>query len=175
MIALRQCDQQMIALLQEYLTINTAQPDPDYQSACALFEAHAHRDGFIYQKIILPSDKPVVIITYAGTNPSLPSLILNHHMDVVPALNEEKWIAPPFSGTIDGDTIIGRGAQDMKGVGVVHYCALKALKDSGIQPERTIHCIAVPDEEIGGFTGTQQFIQTDCFKNMNAQFIIDEG
>jgi aminoacylase len=96
-------------------------------------------------------------------------------MDVVPALNTEQWITPPFDGAIINDAIIGRGTQDMKGVGVVHYFALKALKNANIQPTRTIHLIAVPDEEIGGFTGTQQFIETEYFKKMNAQFILDEG
>lgn len=28
--------------------------------------------------------KPIVIITWKGTNPELPSLMLNSHMDVVP-------------------------------------------------------------------------------------------
>jgi aminoacylase len=172
---LEQCDQEMIAFLQHYITINTAQPNPDYESVCALFKAQAERDDFLYKKITLPSGHPVIVITYTGTEPLLPSLLLNHHMDVVPALNTEQWKTPPFGGVITDDVIIGRGVQDMKGVGVVHYFALKALKNAGIQPQRTIHFLAVPDEEIGGFTGTQQFIETDCFKTMNAQFILDEG
>ena len=36
------------------------------------------------------------------------------HTDVVPSGPEEKWIYPPFSGTIDGDILYGRGAADMK-------------------------------------------------------------
>ena len=175
MIMREQCDQEMISFLQQYITINTAQPNPDYESVCALFKAQAERDGFLYKHITLSSGKPVMIITYTGMDPSLPSLIINHHMDVVPALNTQQWKTPPFGGVITDDVIIGRGVQDMKGVGVVHYFALKALKSAGIQPQRTIHFLAVPDEEIGGFTGTQQFIETDCFKKMNAQFILDEG
>ncbi len=175
MIMRDQCDQEMISFLQQYITINTAQPNPDYESVCALFQARADLDDFLYKKIILPSGHPVIVITYTGTNPLLPSLILNHHMDVVPALNTEQWKTPPFAGTIINDKMIGRGVQDMKGVGIVHYFALKSLKDSGLQPHRTIYFLAVPDEEIGGFTGTQQFIETDYFKQMNAQFILDEG
>ena len=175
MIILEQCDQEMISFLQQYITINTAQPNPDYESVCAFFKAQAEHDGFVYKKITLSSGKPVIIITYTGMDPLLPSLILNHHMDVVPAPNTQQWKTPPFAGLITDDVIVGRGVQDMKGVAVVHYCALKALKSAGIQPQRTIHFIAVPDEEIGGFTGTQQFVETDYFKTMNAQFILDEG
>ena len=96
----------MISFLQQYLRINSAQPNPDYESACALFQAQAEEDDFLYQKIVLPSGKPVVVITHEGTDSSLPSLILNHHMDVVPALNKEQWIADPFGGCII-DNIIG--------------------------------------------------------------------
>src|SRR5205807_1723546 len=71
--------------------------------------------------------------------------------------------------------IIGRGTQDMKGIGAVHYFALKALKQAGIYPRRTIHIFAVPDEEIGGFTGSKQFVETEQFKNLHIGFIIDEG
>ena len=150
----------MISFLQKYLTINTSQPNPDYKAACALLRVQAESDGFVYNEILLPSGKPVIVITCEGTEPSLPSLILNHHMDVVPALNSEKWTLPPFAGAIDNEIIIGRGVQDMKGVGVAHYYALKELKDAGIQLERTVHIVAVPDEEIGGFTGTKQFTVT---------------
>lgn len=175
MTAVQQSDQEMISFLQKYLTIDTAQSNPDYEAVCTFFKLQAEIDGLLYHKIILPSKRPVVVITYQGTEPSLPSLILNHHMDVVPALNTEQWLRPPFSGAIHNDMIIGRGVQDMKAVGVVHYWALKTLKDANIQPRRTIYLIAVPDEEVGGFTGTQQFIETEYFKSMNVGFILDEG
>lgn len=168
-------NQEMISFLQKYLTINTSQPHPDYATVCDLFKAQAESDGFLCTIITLESKKPTIVITYEGTDTRLPSLLLNHHMDVVPALNTEQWIVPPFDGLIHNDLIIGRGAQDAKGLGVVHYFALKALKKAGISLQRTVHITIVPDEEIGGFTGTKQFIETDFFKTMNAQFIIDES
>ena len=36
------------------------------------------------------------------------------HTDVVPSGPEDKWKYPPFSATIEGDTLYGRGTADMK-------------------------------------------------------------
>lgn len=53
--------------------------------------------------------KPIAIITWLGTDPSLPSIILNSHMDVVPVY-EELWTHPPFGADIDKDgRIFARG------------------------------------------------------------------
>ena len=168
-------DAQMITFLQHYIRIETTHPNPDYGRALALLKKQAQQDGFTYQEIALPSGNPVLVITHPGTNPHLPALALNHHIDVVPAPNTEQWMSPPFAAEIHDGVLVGRGVQDMKGIGVAHYFALKALKDAGIQLKRTVHILAVPDEERGGFKGTKEFVETDAFKKLNIGFVIDEG
>lgn len=167
-------DQQMVSFLQDYIRINTSQPKPDYDAAISFLKKHAQKDGFECQEVLLPLGKKVLVISFKGKDSLLPALALNHHMDVVPA-NNEGWIKPPFAGEIHNGTIIGRGTQDMKGIGATHYFALKQLKQEGFMPQRTIHIFAVPDEEIGGFTGTKQFVETDLFKQLHIGYIIDEG
>ncbi len=171
----RSLDDQMIGALQEYIQIDTTHPTPQYSRARSFLKQLAEKDGFAFQEVALPSGKAVAVITYPGSDASLPALLLNHHMDVVPVPNPSEWIAPPFAGEIKDGTMIGRGTQDMKGIGIVHYFALKALKDAAIQPKRTIHIIGVPDEEIGGFKGTKEFVGTQEFQHMNVGFVIDEG
>lgn len=168
-------DQDIIQFLQQYVRINTAHPNPDYKSAINFLKQHAQADGFEYQEIALPSGNSAVVITYQGTDNSLPGLALNHHIDVVPATDTHEWISKPFAAEIHNDAIIGRGVQDMKGIGAIHYYALKKLKNKGMIPKRTIHLFAVPDEEKGGFKGTKEFVQTDAFKKLNIGFVIDEG
>lgn len=175
MMYVNDADKQMIEFLQQYIQIDTTHPNADYAKAIALFKQQAEQDGFDYQEIVLSSGFPVLVITYIGTDLSLPSLVLNHHMDVVPVPNADEWLRPPFAGCVVDDTIIGRGTQDMKGVGVIHYFALKALKDAGIKPERTIHLLLVPDEERGGFGGTKLFVETDLFRQCNVGYVLDEG
>lgn len=119
---------------------------------------------------------PVVILTWAGSEPNLPSIVLNSHMDVVPVF-EEHWTHPPFAADIDENgRIIARGSQDMKCVGVQYLAAIRALKRDGVQQlKRTIHVMFVPDEEVGGNYGMKEFVTTDEFKALNVGFSLDEG
>lgn len=88
--------------------------------------------------------KPVVILTWIGIEPELPSIILNSHMDVVPVF-EEHWTHPPFAAEIDADgKIYARGTQDMKCCGTMYLGAIRHLKRNGISLRRTIHVLFVP-------------------------------
>ena len=163
-----------INFLQQYLRINTAHPFPNYRDVLRLFSQQAEKDGFKFFTVQLPSRLPILVISYEGSDPSMPSLVLNHHMDVVPA-DISQWSKHPFSGAFENDTIFGRGVQDMKGVGFVHYEALKKIKEAGIKLKRTVHLLLVPHEEIGGFEGLGQFIETEEFEKLRIGFVLDEG
>src|ERR1700761_1513464 len=132
-------DQHIINFLQEYIQINTAHPQPDYTSVCNFFKKHAEQDDLACTIITLTNNKPVIVITLPGIDPTVPNLILNHHRDVVPAINQDQWITPPFEGSIHNDMIIGRGAQDCKGLGAVHYSALRTLKKAHIPLTKSIY------------------------------------
>lgn len=119
--------------------------------------------------------KPVCILTWVGTDPSLPSIILNSHMDVVPVY-KESWTRDPFAAEIDEQgRIYARGAQDMKCVGMQYLAALRYFRKNNVQFKRTIHCTFVPEEEIGGVHGMREFVHTKEFKDLNVGFSLDEG
>ena len=63
----------------------------------------------------------------------------------------------------------------MKCVGVWYMEAIRELKKANFSPERTVHVLWVPDEEIGGDDGMMKLIETDFFKALNAEFAMDEG
>ena len=78
------------------------------------------------------------------------------HLDVVPV--GSGWKYPPFGGVINsdlsdggvaGEKIWGRGTTDDKGPAIVALYALKALKDEGFCPKRTIKLIVGCNEESG--------------------------
>lgn len=121
-------------------------------------------------------DNPVCVMTWTGSQPNLPSILLNSHMDVVPVFADQ-WTHPPFAAEIDeSGKIYARGAQDMKCVGMQYLAAIRALKRNGIQQlKRTIYLTFVADEELGGANGMDPFIKTDVFKSMNIGTALDEG
>lgn len=165
----------MVHFLQEYVRINTAHPRPDYRAAVRLFKQRAQMDGLPFQEIVLPSGRPAIIISYKGSDETLPALALNSHMDVVPAPNPELWQRPPFRADIVDDIMIGRGTQDSKVNGVIHYWILKMLAASGVRLRRSIYQLITPDEELGGDTGSAQLVKADAFKALNIGFLIDES
>lgn len=119
---------------------------------------------------------PIIVLTWVGSQPNLPSIILNSHMDVVPVFPEH-WTHPPFGADMDDDgKIFARGSQDMKSVGIQYLAAIRALKRDGVkQFKRTIHITFVPDEEVGGYLGMMAFVKSNEFKAMNVGFSLDEG
>lgn len=69
------------------------------------------------------------------------------HLDVVPA--GDGWTRDPFGGEIAEGRIWGRGAMDDKGPAVATLYAMKALKDKGFCPRKTIKLIVGCNEEDG--------------------------
>ena len=174
-IPTNEIDKEVINFLQKYIQINTSHPHPQYEKAVKFITQQADKDQLEYQVIKLPSSFPVVVITLHGTDANLQALALNHHIDVVSAPNISSWKSHPFSGHIENNRIYGRGAQDIKGLGAVHYFALKQIKESNISLRRTVHLIMMPDEEVGGNLGAKQFVEMDYLKKLNIGFIIDEA
>ena len=54
-----------------------------------------------------------VVTRVPGSDPSLPPLLVQAHLDVVPA-DPAEWTVPPFAGEIRDGYVWGRGAVDMK-------------------------------------------------------------
>lgn len=115
-------------------------------------------------------------MTWEGSQPELPSIVLNSHIDVVPVY-EEYWAHPPFAAEMEENgNIFARGAQDMKCVGTWYLAAIRELKRQGVDRlKRTVHLVYVADEEVGGKLGMSGFSKSDEFKALNVGFVLDEG
>ncbi len=78
------------------------------------------------------------------------SLILQGHLDVVPAGPADMWSDPPFSGLVRDGWMYGRGAGDMKSGTVAALFALDALRKAGFEPAARLHFQSVIEEESTG-------------------------
>jgi len=143
-----------VALLQEYVRIDTTNPPGDCRGAAEFLCRTLVANGLTPVTFGATPEKPNVLCHLGGTEE--PGLILIHHMDVVPAKAEE-WSLPPFSATIRDGYLYGRGTLDTKGLGIAHLCAGIGAARSGIL-KRKLFFVANADEEVGGKEGAEHFV-----------------
>ncbi|KAK7321028.1 hypothetical protein VNO77_31125 [Canavalia gladiata] len=164
-----------VTRFQHYLRINTAHPSPDYSSAVSYLKAQAHSIGLQTKILEFVPGKPLLLLTWPGSIPSLPSLVFNSHLDSVPA-EPDKWLHHPFSAfRTQNGAVYARGAQDDKCIAMQYLEAIRNLKARGFSPLRNVHVSLVPDEEIGGFDGAAKFVESKEFEELNVGFALDEG
>jgi acetylornithine deacetylase len=98
------------------------------------------------------------------------TLLLNGHMDVVPATTPELWTSPPFTPARRDGRMYGRGAGDMKGGFAIGVLALRALRDVApdLFADRRLGFLAVIEEECTG-NGTLQSIAE---QNIRAEEVV---
>lgn len=94
-----------------------------------------------------------VVATLAGDGTG-PTLLLNGHTDVVPPGDLSAWSGDPFvprTMTIDGrESVVARGACDMKAGVAAMWAAVRAVQASGVAMRGNVMMAAVSGEEDGG-------------------------
>ena len=98
----------MIELLQNLLKIKSISPND--MGCFDVIEKELRELGFSCERINYLNVENL----YATFGNSGKLFCFLGHTDVVPTGPEEKWKYPPFSATIEGDILYGRGAADMK-------------------------------------------------------------
>jgi acetylornithine deacetylase len=107
----------------------------------------------------LPGSSPVhvtyenawnVVGKRRAADPTGRSLILNGHIDVVPAGPLDMWTTPPFEPRQADGWLYGRGAGDMKAGLAACLAALDAFDRAGLRPAADITVQSVVEEECTG-------------------------
>jgi acetylornithine deacetylase/succinyl-diaminopimelate desuccinylase-like protein len=161
------------AALLSYLRIDTSNP-PGNETAGARFLQELLTKEGIDAKLVGadPARQSVYARLVSGTNEK--ALVLLHHIDVVPAVAAE-WTKPPFGGIRSGGYLWGRGALDIKSLGIAELMAFVDLKRRHVPLRRDVIYLAVADEELGGINGCKALLEQHPELFANAGFVLNEG
>jgi succinyl-diaminopimelate desuccinylase len=112
--------------------------------------------GFEVTRLTFAEHGTVPVENLFATRGSGRHLAFAGHLDVVPPGPPEAWTHPPFAGAVDGDTLYGRGAQDMKGaIAAMIAAALDWAADGA--PGR-LSLLLTGDEEGPSVNGTAPLV-----------------
>ncbi len=141
-----------VKLLQALIGCNSVTPaDGGAQDVLAGFLEHL---GFTVTRLRFGEIENLFARIGSGT----PHICFAGHTDVVPPGNLAAWAHEPFSGTLDGGLIHGRGAVDMKG-GVAAFAAAVAQRLAGGKLRGSISLLITGDEEAEAVDGTAKVLR----------------
>ena len=146
---------QAAKLLSGYLQVDTFNPPGNETAGAKFLAAFLEQEGIPSRIVEAREGRGNLIARLPATKPTTEKpLCLLSHVDVVPA-EAETWKHAPLSGDIagppDGGTephVWGRGAIDMKGMGIVELLAFVQLQRSAVPRDRDVVLLAVADEEV---------------------------
>ena len=139
-------------------TTNRGGGDAEGERAAALFVA-ALLDSAGASPVLLERTpgRSNVVGRVAGRDPSLPAVLVQAHLDVVPA-DPVDWSVSPFSGEIRDGYVWGRGATDMKDMVAMVLTVLAGWAEGGRRPARDVVVAFVADEEDAGEDGADWLV-----------------
>jgi len=161
-----------VSILCEYLRIDTTNPPGNEAPGAEFLGSILKGEGIDCKLYESAPGRSSVLARLKGEGPGKPLILLNH-IDVVPA-NPENWQVHPFSGDIVDGFIWGRGALDMKGMGVMELVAFIAAAREGLKLKRDVVFLAVADEEAGGYSGARMLLEQHP-EELEADLVINEG
>jgi acetylornithine deacetylase/succinyl-diaminopimelate desuccinylase-like protein len=142
-----------VDLLRRYLTIDTTNP-PGNEIEGARFLADVLDGAGISSEIVESAPGRANIRARLVGDGSLGGIVLHHHIDVVYA-ERRYWTVDPFGGEIRDGYLYGRGALDMKSIGILQLAAVLAIKRAGVPLERDLVLLGTADEEAGSAYGAR--------------------
>jgi succinyl-diaminopimelate desuccinylase len=124
----------------------------------------------------VPSKKRPNLVAFLKGETDKERLWIVTHMDIVPPGEDSLWtIAKPFNPIVKDGKVYGRGTEDNTQPMVSSIFAVKAFKNLGIKPKRTVALCFVADEESGSKYGIQHLIGKGLFRKDDLVIVPDGG
>ena len=153
----QELEEDVVKLCQELIqipSVNFGEGKGDEKAAAEYVAAKMKEVGIESKIYESAPNRCSVVARIEGRDKSKPGLVVNGHLDVVPA-NAADWSVDPFSGVIKDGCIWGRGAVDMKNMDAMILAVVRLWAKHNYQPERTIVIVFFADEEAGGIYGSR--------------------
>jgi succinyl-diaminopimelate desuccinylase len=146
-----------IALSQDLIRCPSVTPKDE--GAIAVVEKALTGLGFACKRMRLqaPGSEAVENL-YARLGTASPNFCFAGHTDVVPVGDAKAWRHDPFRGEIDGGTLYGRGASDMKSAIACFIAAVERVLAKG-KPNGSISLLITGDEEGLNINGTRPVLE----------------
>lgn len=144
-----------VAELCDYVRIPSVSAQPAHSkdmAACAKWLAEHCKSIGLKTRLAKTPGNPVVIAQTPRTKKAgrkRPHFLVYGHYDVQPPEPFDLWKTEPFSPTVKGSSLIGRGASDNKGQHFAHLKAVEAYLKSGTELPCDITFIVEGEEEVG--------------------------
>ena len=162
-----------MALLQELIQIDTANPPGNEETAQRLLAETLTDAGFTCELLAAEPGRPNLVARLSGESAG-PTLCLLSHVDTVPA-DPAEWSFDPWAGDVVAGQVRGRGAQDMKDQVAAEVAAAAALGREGWRPARgDLLVVVTADEEMGAAAGAQWLCREHPDK-VRSDYVLNEG
>jgi succinyl-diaminopimelate desuccinylase len=109
---------------------------------------------------------------WARRGRAAPALVFAGHTDVVPSGPRERWDVDPFAATVSGDTLMGRGAADMKGSLAAMINAARRFVEGHPTSAGSIALLITSDEEGAADDGTLKVMETLASRGETFQYCV---
>jgi acetylornithine deacetylase/succinyl-diaminopimelate desuccinylase-like protein len=162
-----------VRLLRDYVRIDTTE-EPGEEEGAKFLRSIFDCAG-IETELLCPMPKRCNLIARLPGRTRKGTLLLLNHIDVAPAPPQIWNEAKPFEGKIRAGYLWGRGAYDMKSLGLAEALAMRHLKRHGIVPPSDILFVGEADEEIGQKFGIRWILENHPDRLEGVTNALNEG
>ncbi len=165
-------EQEATDLLSEYIRIDTTNPPGNERKAIEFLSRFLKKEGLPAAILGADSERPN-LISRLTSDRDPQGLMLLHHCDVVGA-NPQEWTVPPFGGMVKDGYLYGRGALDMKGMGIMELMAFVLAKREKLPLRKDLVLVVCCDEETGSQNGAE-YLTKHHASELEAAWLLNEG
>jgi acetylornithine deacetylase/succinyl-diaminopimelate desuccinylase family protein len=156
----------VVALATELIRIRSDNPPADYAEISEFLRKKLEDTGAEVTVVEGQVGKPNVLGLLRGTDADGPVLLLDAHMDVVPAGDPTVWSVDPYAGEVRDGIIWGRGAMDTKSNLAAMFETFRLFALEPTRPRGSLMIAFTNDDETGGVMG-MSYVFTKGLANIN--------